>query len=332
MESDRPMVHRPTRALSGATHDHRRNVPALQAQLPSASKRAAQRLPRSPTHQTSAGRDRLHLCRVISRRRATTLPSDTRHPTIPTNAAMTKRTHEVMFRIGGEDDLLDRPTVAPATAPQPDSTPIPRSPEPPFAPWHSGRPLDADVLVVPGLSEQPIETLAASATEALDAPALDIPTLTVQRTESTPATAPDTSTPEVPPPTSPLRPQWPRTHQHHYADRQDRSIAPSTRRRHPGLTRLHSWIAWVNALILTVLIVAAIIGHTPPSTTVTSRESSPTRTAARPLDSLSNPRPAISNLPSRPPVREHRGQSSHPAHRRRVTKDVRGDPSVEFAP
>ena len=221
---------------------------------------------------------------------------------------MTRRTREVMFRIGGEEDLLDRPTVAPAPAPQPDSAPIPIASEPPSTPWRAGRPLDADIPLAPGVPEQPTEILTASATKVLDAPALENPPRPVQSMEPSPATVPDTSTSGVP---APAPPRSPRAHQHHDAGRRDRSTASPTRRQHLGLTRLHSWIAWVNALILTVLIVAAVIGHDPPSTTAVGRASSTTQAAARPVDSSSNTGSAMSKLPPRPLIREHRGPPSH---------------------
>jgi hypothetical protein len=331
MESDRPMVRQPARALPGATHDYRRNVLALQAQLPSAPKRVSQRLPQSSTHQASAGRDRLHLCRVASRRWAATPPGDTRRcPTTPANSAMTRRTREVMFRIGGEEDLFDRPSVAPASVPQPDSAPIPGASEPLSTPWRADRPLDADIPLAPGVSEQPTETLTASATKVLDAPAPENPARPVQSMEPTPATVPDTSTSGVPAPASPLSPRSPRAHRHHDAGRRDRSTASLTRRQRPGLTRLHSWIAWVNALILTVLIVAAVIGHDPQSTTAVGRASSTTPAAARPVDSSSNTGPAMSKLPPRPLIREHRRPPSHPVRRRPPAsrEPTRRSPSV----
>lgn len=228
---------------------------------------------------------------------------------------MTRRTREVMFRIGGEEDLFDRPSVAPASVPQPDSAPIPGASEPLSTPWRADRPLDADIPLAPGVPEQPTETLTASATKALDAPAPENPQ-PVQSMEPSPATVPDTSTSGVPAPAPPLSPRSPRAHQHHDAGRRDRSTASPTRRQHPGLTRLHSWIAWVNALILTVLIVAAVIGHDPQSTTAVGRASSTTQAAARPVDSSSNTGSAMSKLPPRPLIREHRGPPSHPVRRR----------------
>lgn len=245
---------------------------------------------------------------------------------------MTRRTREVMFRIGGEDDLLDRPTVAPVTAPKPDSAPIPRISEPPPTPGRAGRPLDADIPLAPGIPDQPTETLRASATKVLDAPPPENPPRPVQSMEASPATVPDTSTSGIPAPASPLPPRSPRAHRHHDAGRRDRSAASVTRRQRPGLTRVHSWIAWVNALILTVLIVAAVIGHDPPSTTAVGRASSTTQTAVRPVDSSSNTGPAMSKLPPRPLIREHRRPPSHPVHRRlsALREPSGGSPSVSI--
>jgi hypothetical protein len=156
-----------------------------------------------------------------------------------------------MFRIGGEEDLLDRPTAPPACS------------------------------------------------------------------SPSPATMPETSTPRAPAPTQPLRRREPRAHQDRGAGRRDRSTAPPTRRQRPGLTGLHSWIAWVNAAILIVLIVAAVIGHDPPSTTAVGRAPSTTTrqpAAAQTVASSVGARPATTMILPKPLA--HR-RHSLPSHRPR---------------
>jgi hypothetical protein len=298
MASDRPMVRQPARAQPRSAHDHRRDVLALQAQLPSASKQASQRAPQSPSHQASAGGDRVHLCRVNARWWAATYPRDMCHPTASANTAMTKRTREVMFRIGSEEDLPDPPTAAPACAQSPSRAAAPNASEPSPA---------------PAIQAQPTRP-AASAAEVLDAPVAVSPVRPAQAMKPSPSAMPATSASRAPVPT-PLRRREPRAHQnHHHAGRRDRSIASPRRRQRPGLVPLHIWIASLNALIVTMLVVAAVIGHAPPATSAVGQES-PTTTrqaAARPVASSVNTRSATSRAIASPLTGRH-----HPQARRR---------------
>lgn len=173
-----------------------------------------------------------------------------------------------MFRIGGEEDLLDLPTAG-----------------------------------------------------ALDTPAPERPARRTERTEPISARVPESSRSAVEAPASRRRRREPRAHQQRHAGRRDRSTAPSTRRQRPGLTGLHSWIAWVNAAILTVLIVAAVIGHDPPSTTAVGRAPSTTTrqaaAAAQTVASSGDARPATTMILPKPL-----------AHRRRSPPSDRPRPRV----
>jgi hypothetical protein len=166
-----------------------------------------------------------------------------------------------MFRIGGEEDLLDLPT--------------------------------------PG---------------ALDAPAPESPARRTERTEPISARVPESSRSAVEAPPSRRRRREPRADQQRHAGRRDRSTAPPTRRQRPGLTGLHSWIAWVNAAILTLLIVAAVIGHDPPSTTAVGRApSTATRqaAAAQTVASSVGARPATTRILPKPLAHRRHSPPSH---------------------
>lgn len=115
----------------------------------------------------------------------------------------------------------------------------------------------------------------------------------------------------------------PRAHQRRSASSEDHSTAPPASRQRPGLTGWHSWIAWINAGILTVLIVAAVIGHDPPSPTTAGREppAAPKQAVAQPVASAVAPANAPVDAPpatarSIPKPRAHR-HNSLPSHRPR---------------
>ena len=227
---------------------------------------------------------------------------------------MTRRTGELMFRIGGEEDLLDPIHASTSSAP-----------EPPAAADISGQ----SAPVTP------------SAVGVLDAPASVSPARPDECAHPSPtATAPDAATtsscgldPRDPVAALLLDPRasggdseriagricrdgvtasgslrgarWPQVDEDRGGSGLGRSISPSTRLRRSGLTRLHIWIAWVNAVILAVLIVAAVVGHDPSSTTGASRGPSTAQAPARLADS-GPAGPATSNSSPKPDSKRRR--------------------------
>jgi hypothetical protein len=160
---------------------------------------------------------------------------------------MTRRTREVMFRIGNEEDLLDEPMPAPSRASPPNWARTSDASEPLGAPEFPVRPAD----------------LAA--------------------------------------PTAPRRRRKPPAHrhprmQHHRTGQQDRSRTPRTHRRRPELRGVRSWIAGVNATILIVLLVAAVIGHSPPATPATGREPPTTTRQTAATTGQTAAQPAVSSV------------------------------------
>lgn len=226
---------------------------------------------------------------------------------------MTKQTGEFMFRIGSEEELLDHPPVASPSPPRSRRAAIPSDvPEPAHPPVRAACQLDAATVVPAGprAQREPYEPIAGH----------PVPEDAIRALAS------------------PSDPRPRQARRHHDARRQDRVTALPTRRRGAALAGLHGWIAWVNVVILTVLVVAAAIGHDPPSTTAAS--TTITQAAASPT---APSRPATSKIAPEPPP-GHRGLSSHriasipqstsatPATSRpgSATKDLRGNLSVEF--
>jgi hypothetical protein len=251
---------------------------------------------------------------------------------------LTVRTREVMFRIGGEEDLLDRPTAMPVPAPQPSHTAVPTASQPLPATARAACPPDAGTPPEsPAMSEAAVLDVPAP-----DAPARGSPARPADDVEPSPVTVlhapvsprlPDLdrqdpatargcsiSQDDVPTVVSPLRRR--RLPPHHQgkdaAVRRHRSTVAVKRRQRPRLAKLQSCIAWVNALIFTVLVVAAVIGHTPASTTAAGREPStaPTQAAARPVAPLPSTRLAGSKILPEPRAREHRACPSRSARPR----------------
>jgi hypothetical protein len=236
---------------------------------------------------------------------------------------MSRRANKVMFRIGGEDELLDPP-------PPPTSTP-PLSPtklapeEQPRAACPADDAPGVSVRVSSGVSEPPTASVATDPTETLGPPTGNRSVRPVQASPAVPMSSISTSGISV---SAALRSRGTQHHRHGRANREDRPIAPTIRQRRPRPTGAHGWITWLNALILAVLIVAAVIGHDPSSTPATSRGSSTANTTANSFE----PTRARSDVPPRRSVRERRKPSKHPVRARPNTKVARGDPSVEFVP
>jgi hypothetical protein len=212
-----------------------------------------------------------------------------------------------MFRIGGEEDLLDLPTAGALDAPAPEShvrrtertEPIsaraPRDSTPP-PPGLDTR--DPAVPLAPSLRPPGREAELAASRIAEDG---------------------------VRNPPSRRRRREPRAHQRSSVGRQDRSTAAPARRHRAGPIGWQSWIASINAAILAVLIVAAVIGHDPPSTTVAAREphATPKQAVAQPVASALAPADAPVDAPTAranitPKPRVHRPDvlPSHRARRR----------------
>jgi hypothetical protein len=265
-----------------------------------------------------------------------------RHSRTPADAALTVRTREVMFRIGGEEDLLDRPTAVPVSAPQPSHTAVPTASQPLPATARAACPPDAGTPPASATAAQPPESPAMSEAAVLDVPAPDAPARgsparPADDVEPSPVTVlhapvsprlPDLdrqdpatargcsiSQDDVPTVVSPLRRR--RLPPHHQgrdtAVRRHRSTVAVKGRQRPRLAKLQSCIAWVNALIFTVLVVAAVIGHTPASTTAAGSEPSTAQAAARPVAPLPSTRLAGSKVLPGPRVREHRACPSRSA-------------------
>jgi hypothetical protein len=239
---------------------------------------------------------------------------------------MSRRAHKVMFRIGGEDELLDPPPAVPAPALPTDRSPtkLASDEQPPTA-CHADDAPGAGVRVVSGVSEQPTGSLAADSTEAFDLPTRERPVRPAEASPAAPMSSISTSGIRVP---IALRSRGAQRHRRGHANREDRSIAPPIHQRRPRPTGVHGWITWLNALILTVLIVAAVIGHDPSSMPATGHRSSTTQTTAN----SSEPTRAPSDLPPVPSVHERRRPSKHPVRAHPNTKVAGGDPSVEFVP
>ncbi len=243
-----------------------------------------------------------------------------------------------MFRIGGEEDLLDRPTAVPISTPQP-STAVPTASKPLPATARAACPPDAGTPPASATAAQPPEAPVMSEAAVLDvpapAPARGSPARPADDVEPSPVTVlhapvaprlPDLdrqdpatargcsiSRDDVSTVVSPLRRRrLPRHHQgKDTAVRRHRSTVAVKGRERPRLAKLQSCIAWVNALIFTVLVVAAVIGHTPASTTATGSEPSTalTQATARPVAPLPSTRLAGSKILPRPRAREHRACS-----------------------
>jgi hypothetical protein len=259
---------------------------------------------------------------------------------------MSARTREVMFRIGGEEDLLDCLTAEPAGALRPKDAAIPTPPKPLPVPAQAAWPLEDDILPAPTIAPRPAETLIKTEAEVADLPAhailaqpaeadttseagvLDVPAPAAPAGD---VPTPDPPAREVParPIRAPASPPHPRRRGAHHgrdASRRYRSIPPPMRCQRPGLVKLSSCIAWVNALILTVLVVAGVIGHAPASTASRERPSTITRATARPAVSAPVTRLEFAQILRKALARKHRVLP--PRHRR----DVADHPSVWFGP
>lgn len=268
-----------------------------------------------------------------------------------------------MFRIGGEEDLLDRAPAVPVCAPQPSraavpiaSRPLPataRAACPPAAgtPWASATPPETSGISEAGVlnmsapdapargSQAPhTDDMEPSPVTVLHAPASP-PLSDLDRQDPATAHGRSISQDDMPTVAPPLRRRRLPAHQHRdTATRRHRSTATLKRRPRPRLARLQSCIAWVNALIFTVLVVAAVIGHTPASTTAAGSESSTvvTQVATKPVAPLPSTRFTGSKTLLRPRVRKHRERLSHSQRPRRMlhpgTRSVQGDTPAEFIP
>jgi len=211
-----------------------------------------------------------------------------------------------MFRIGGEEDLLDPSHAAISNAPErPAAAEIPAQPTP-------VTPSAAGVL------DAPASVSLARPAEGTPSYGLDLqyPT-TAFSVDHKPSgcdserIADRISEDDITAAISLRGAQWPRANEHRDTGGLGRPTLPSAGRQRPGLTRLHIWIAWVNALILAVLIAAAVVGRDPTSTTAASREPSTAQAPARLADSFPSADPATSNSSPKP---QHR-----PPKRRRPT-------------
>jgi hypothetical protein len=204
------------------------------------------------------------------------------------------------------------------------------------------------------------ELLDLPAAGALDAPALKSPARRTERTEPISARVPGDSMstppgPDTQDPAEPLSPSLrplgreaeiaasgidddglrsppsrrrrrePRAHRRRSTGSEDHSIAPPAGRQRAGLTGWHGWIAWINAGILTVLIVAAVIGHDPPSPTAAEREpaAAPKQAVAQPLASAVAPAgapvdapPTTARITPKPRADRHDSLPSHLPRRR----------------
>jgi hypothetical protein len=263
---------------------------------------------------------------------------------------MTARAREVMFRIGGEEDLLDPPTAVPASVPPANRAPITSASMPPSAPAQPAWSPYADIPLVP----EPDEVLIVGGAEVAAAPAPAIPAQPAEAAITSEGEAVDTSTaptPDVPTPDPPAREDPARpiraptppshrrrrgTHHNREANRGCRSTATPNGRQRSGLAKLSSTVAWVNALILTMLVLAAVIGHTPASTTVANRElPSPLAQApARAAAPLRITRLELAKILRRALARKYRvlpGRRAR-ARRARVRAGLRPHSSTEFAP
>jgi hypothetical protein len=78
--------------------------------------------------------------------------------------------------------------------------------------------------------------------------------------------------------------------------RRERAGALLRSSRHPRLGQLHRCVAWVNAAIFTVLIAAAVVGHTPSSATAPSSGATRVVQTARPAAEPPSARPASSGV------------------------------------
>jgi len=212
-----------------------------------------------------------------------------------------------MFRIGGEEELLGLPTAGALDAPAPES------------PARRTERTERISARVPGDSTSPPPGL-----DTRDPAAPLSPRLRPLGREAELA-ASGIAEDAVRSPPSRRRRREPRAHQRRSAGSQDRSTASPTRRQRPGLTGWHSWIAWINAGILTVLIVAAVIGHDPPPITAMVREppitpkqagAQPLASAAAPADASVDAQPATASIAPKPRVHRHDSPASHRPHLR----------------
>jgi len=200
-----------------------------------------------------------------------------------------------MFRIGGEEELLGLPTEGALDASAPES-PVRRT--------ERTEPISARV---PGDSTSPPHGLDTQDPAAQLSPSHR----PLGREAELAASGIDDHGVGRPP--SRRRRRRPGAHQRRSADSEDHGTAPPARRRPPGLTGWHSGIAWINAGILTVLILAAVIGHDPSSMTPAGRESpaapeqavvQPAASAIAPASTPVDPAPATAR--SIPEPRVHR--------------------------
>lgn len=173
------------------------------------------------------------------------------------------------------------------------------------------------------------ELLGLPTAGALDTSAPESPARRTERTEPISARAPESSRLAVQAPAPRRRRREPRAHQRRFAGSEDHSTAPAASRQRAGLTGWHSWIAWINAGILTVLIVAAVIGHDPPSPTAAGREppAGPKQAVAQPVASAVAPAgapvdapPATARITPKPRAHRHDSPPSHLPRRRETNQ------------
>jgi hypothetical protein len=207
-----------------------------------------------------------------------------------------------MFRIGGEEDLLDLPKPGALDA---------RSPASPTQRTERTEPISASA---PGDSISPPLGL-----DTQDPAAAPSPSLGLSGSDAEFA-ARRIAEDGVRSPPSRRRGREPRAHRRRSAGSRGRSTAPPVHSPRPGLTGWHSWIAWINAGILAVLIVAAVIGHDPPSTTAAGPEppASPKQAVAQPVASApasartpEDTRTAPPHITPKPHVHRHEVLPSH---------------------
>jgi hypothetical protein len=268
------------------------------------------------------------------------------------------RVREVMFRIGGEEDLLDCRPAVPTCAPPPNQTPIPTASAPaPPAPATSARPTESDTageaeapnVPAPAAPNQgtPKPHLRARDARTLDMQAPPVPSAPLRDEPKPHPPAPHRSVRDVPAPAPPARVPAPRPIRapsspprsrsrgpHHDWDAGTlyQSPPPARRRPRPQLRGLTSTIAWVNALILALLVLAAVIGHTPPSTTAARPERSVAiaRAPARAVTPVRITRPELVES-LREALRRERGMSRGRRPRAHLRPARPAHRSVEFA-
>jgi hypothetical protein len=229
------------------------------------------------------------------------------------------RTREVMFRIGGEDDLLERPAAVPASAsqaeapadarpstavasavsPLEDGTPMPSAAaaRPAEGPVKNGAVIpeaDASAPDVATRGSPPRPAVAMERGPGATPSTLVSPTLSDLDRGDRAATDDSISNESTPVVTSWGRRWRPPAHQE--SSRRECAAALLKSSRRPRLAQLHRCVAWVNAAIFTVLIVAAVVGHTPSSTTDPSSGATQIRQTTRPVAAPPSTRPANSGV------------------------------------